>query len=73
MTKYCGTELRSDAHRYAIEFEAADWDEAEAICARNGWTLDGELHMTIKVGPQFGEREADEIIDRLNRGGTTHD
>lgn len=56
----------SDGHRYARDFDAADWSEARRICEDNGWTLDGVLRYTIPASAAFGPAEADEIVAAMN-------
>lgn len=64
--KFVATELRSDGKKYGVDFEAANWGEAEKVCEENGWTLDGELHFTIPASEAFGHKEADEMIAALD-------
>ena len=71
--KFCGTELRPDGYEYAVEFEAADWAEAEKVCNENGWNLDGELVASIEATDEFGMKEADQLIEALSEAKSFSD
>ena len=62
MMKYAATRFEPDG-LYAETFKADNWQQAEAICKKNGWRLDGDNCRTINV---HSNEEADEVIDALN-------
>lgn len=44
--KFCATRQQGRT-AYAVEFDADSLDEAQVMCRKNGWTLDGVLMMKI--------------------------
>lgn len=57
-TEFC------DDRTFGVDFAASDWTEAEDICERNGWRLDGELIAVLDDADDAGQ-----FVDQMNRGG----
>ena len=65
MPRYLATRFEMDGE-YGETVFAPSWEAAEKVCNANDWRLDGEVGAVIPASDNFGEEEAQAMVDALN-------